>query len=241
MTKRSEIVNQAKKWLGLKESNLTHREIVDVYNSHKPLARGYKLKYNDAWCAGFVSAVAIKCKATKIIPTEVGCGQYITLLKKMGIWVESDSYVPSPGDIILYDWKDNGVGENKDGASHIGYVLSVSNKVMKVIEGNLNNSVAIREIKVNARYIRGFGTPKYESETSSKPSETIPKPSKPSESKVIHKVLKGDNLSKVAKKYKTSVTKIYNNNKKLIDSENKKRGVDVSKKWIYPGQKLVIK
>ncbi len=56
----SKVVEQAKAWLGYKESNGTHKTIIDVYNSHKPLARGYKVKYTDAWCATFVSAVAVK-------------------------------------------------------------------------------------------------------------------------------------------------------------------------------------
>ena len=30
----------------------------------------------------------------------------------MGCWQENDAYVPSPGDAILYDWQDNGIGDN---------------------------------------------------------------------------------------------------------------------------------
>ena len=30
-------------------------------------------------------------------------------------------------------------------------------------------------------------------------------------------------------------------NKTLIDKENKKRGVAISKMWVYPNQKLIIK
>ena len=53
------IVAQAQTWLGCKESDGSHKKIIDVYNSHKPLARGYAVKYTDAWCATFVSACAI--------------------------------------------------------------------------------------------------------------------------------------------------------------------------------------
>lgn len=58
--------------------------------------------------------------------------------------------------------------------------------------------------------------------------------------KKTYKVVSGDNLSKICKKYGVSVNALYNANKKLIDSENKKRGVNVSKKWVYPNQILTI-
>ena len=102
---RSKIVAQANSWIGRKESDGSHKEIIDVYNGHTPLARGYKVKYTDAWCATFVSACAIKCGYTDIIPTECSCEKMIDLFKKINRWVENDGYVPSPGDVIFYDWQ----------------------------------------------------------------------------------------------------------------------------------------
>lgn len=55
---RKEIVDQAKSWVGRKESDGTHRVIIDVYNSIYPLPRGYRMTYTDPWCATFVSAFA---------------------------------------------------------------------------------------------------------------------------------------------------------------------------------------
>ena len=162
---RSKIVSQARAWVGLKEFDGSHKKIIDIYNSHKPLARGYKLKYTDEWCAGTVSALAIACGATDIIPTEVSCGQFMKLLMDRGIWVEADNYVPLPGDIILYDWEDDGTGDNKGNPNHIGIVEDVADKVINVIEGNYGNAVARRAIKVNNRYIRGYGVPKYDKES----------------------------------------------------------------------------
>lgn len=158
----NEVVKQAQAWIGKKESNGSHKEIIDVYNSHKPLARGYKVKYTDAWCSTFVSAVSIKLGYTDIIPTECGCGKHIEKFKKLGCWEENENRTPNAGDIIFYDWEDNGVGDNKGGANHVGIVEKVSNGTITVIEGNYNNSVARRKLKVNGKYIRGYGIPKYD-------------------------------------------------------------------------------
>lgn len=192
-----DIVNQAKAWLGKNEADKSHREIIDLYNSHKPLARGYAVKYTDAWCATFVSAVAIKCKATKLIPTECGCDKMIALFKSLGCWVESDSYKPSAGDIIFYDWEDSGKGENKGSANHVGIVEKVSGSTITVIEGNYKNAVSRRKIEVNGKYIRGYGVPKYSKEaekvaTVKKDNTPAPYAKEAIEWAVKEGILKGD-------------------------------------------------
>lgn len=159
---RNTVVKQAQTWVGLKESNGTHKQIVDIYNAHTPLARGYKVKYTDAWCATFVSAVAIKCGYTAIIPTECGCNQMIELFKKLGAWVENDAYKPAAGDVIFYDWQDSGSGDNQGSSDHVGIVEKVTANTITVIEGNKANAVGRRVLMVNGRYIRGYGVPKYE-------------------------------------------------------------------------------
>lgn len=165
---RSAIVNQARSWIGCNEADGSHKRIIDVYNAHKPLAQGYKVKYTDAWCATFVSAVAIKCGATGIIPTECGCERMINLLKNKNSWVERDDYTPQSGDIIFYDWDDSGSGDCTGFSDHVGIVESVGGGYVTLIEGNYSNAVKRRSLKLNARYIRGYGVPKYDAEVSSK-------------------------------------------------------------------------
>lgn len=82
-SQRDSVVAQARAWLGKKEADGSHKVIIDTYNSHKPLARGYAMKYTDAWCATFVSAVAIKCGVTDILPTECSCDEMIALQREM--------------------------------------------------------------------------------------------------------------------------------------------------------------
>lgn len=153
---------QARAWIGCNEADGTHKQIIDVYNSHKPIARGYEVKYTDSWCATFISAVAIKCGMTHIIPTECGCGQMILLFQEMGAWDERDNRIPSPGDVIFYDWDDSGEGDNTGWPDHVGFVESVNGNSFIVIEGNCSNSVKRRTMAVNGRYIRGYGVPKYD-------------------------------------------------------------------------------
>lgn len=160
---RQKVVSVAEGWNGRKEADGSHRVIIDTYNSHKPLARNYKVKYTDAWCATFGSAAAIVAGYTDIIPTECGCGQMIEAFQKLDRWVENDAYVPSPGDYVFYDWDDNGIGDCTGWPEHVGIVVSVSGSTIEVIEGNRGNAVGYRNLTVNGRYIRGYGVPDYAS------------------------------------------------------------------------------
>ncbi len=160
-----DVVNQAKHWLRYSESDGTFKEIIDTYNTLNPLPRHYKLKYSDEWCAGFVSACSIKAGTTNILPCEVSCTKMIELFKKIGSFVESDSYVPKTGDVIFYDWDDNGVGDNVGSSDHVGIVENVIGNKITVIEGNKNEKVDRRIIYVNGKHIRGYGVPKYDEPT----------------------------------------------------------------------------
>ena len=160
----SEILKVAKSWIGKNEADGSFKYIIDLYNSHKPLARDYKVKYTDEWCATTISALSIHCGYTDIIPTECGCQRMIELFDKMGCWIEDENRVPNPGDIIFYDWEDTGKGDDTGWADHVGIVEKVSGKTITLIEGNRNNAVARRTLMVNGKYIRGYAVPKYDKE-----------------------------------------------------------------------------
>lgn len=170
---RQLVVKTAVKYLGCKESDGSHKKIIDIYNSQKPLPVGYKVTYYDAWCAAYCSAVAVELGLTDIIYPECGCGRMIDLFKAKGRWEENDAYVPSPGDLIMYDWDDSGTGDNTGGADHVGFVVSVTGSTIKVIEGNKSDSVSYRTIAVNGRYIRGYCIPDYASKAKDYKAGTV--------------------------------------------------------------------
>lgn len=179
---RRSAVSIAESWEGRKEGSSGHKEIIDIYNSRKPLPRGYKMTLNDAWCAATVSAISIKAGLTDIMPVECSCAQLIAAYKKLGRWVENDAYVPQIGDLCFYDWQDSGAGDCTGAPDHVGIVVKVQSGMFTVMEGNKNGSpdyVGRRNVAVNGRYIRGFATPNYASKATSasvsKPTQTAPK------------------------------------------------------------------
>lgn len=163
MSSRKKVVSLAQSWIGLKESDKSYLKIINLYNSQKTFPRGIKMQPSWSWCACTPSAIAIKLGYTDIIPVEISCGEMIKKAKAMGIWKENDGYIPSPGDIVMYDWDDNGVGDNTGWPDHTGIVETVNKSAgyFTVIEGNYSKAVKVRTVSINGRYIRGFIVPKY--------------------------------------------------------------------------------
>lgn len=190
MRDRNEVVKLAESWIGLNEKDGSFRKIIDIWNDYSKKTRNVKMKYTWAWCACTWSALAIKLGYTDIMPIEISCGNLIEQAKKMGIWVENDAYFPKPGDAVLYDWDDNGKGDNVGWPDHVGVVTYVNKNsgYFVVIEGNYKNSVKKRTVSVNGRYIRGFICPKYDSDAmypTKKPNK------KKSDSEIAHEVIAG--------------------------------------------------
>lgn len=250
---RNKVVQTARGYLGSNEADGSHRKIIDGYNAHKPIARGYLVKYTDAWCATFVSFVGIVCGLTDIMPTECGCGAMIDLYRAKGRWQENDAYRPQPADIVMYDWDDNGVGDCTGYPEHVGIVEAVNGNTITVIEGNMSNKVGERALQVNGRYIRGYCLPDYASKANGVPSGSVPSASVPSGSpssgsassaEQVYTVQAGDTLSKIAAKYGTTYQKLasYNGiaNPNIINVGQKIRipGSGVKTYTVKPGDSL---
>lgn len=159
---RLQVVQTATQWIGCNEADGSFKPIIDLYNAHEPLAVGYLMQYTDQWCAAFGSAVAIQCALTDIIPTECGCQRQIDLFKALGCWEEDDAYIPLPGDYIFYSTT-NTQQDNTAWSNHVGIVVGTNGNSIKVIEGNFNEAVGARVIRVDDITIRGYGLPDYAS------------------------------------------------------------------------------
>ncbi len=159
---RNQAVTLINSWIGKKESDGSHKSIIDIYNKQTSLPRNYKLQYTDSWCAGTITAVFQSFGAIDKIAPECSCGNMITGAKTMGIWEESDSYVPKIGDVIMYDWGDDGTGDCTGWPEHVGMVVEINGSTFKVVEGNKSDAVGTRTMSVNGKYIRGYVLPKYD-------------------------------------------------------------------------------
>lgn len=163
---RMKVVKIARKYEGVKKGSEKHHGIIDLYNEVKP--DGYTGKYSDDWCAEFVTACFIKAygaaDGNKIMALSASCPRMIKRAQAMDIWVESDSYHPLPGDVVLYDWQDTGKGDNKGTPDHVGIVSKTKQTSFYVIEGNkgADSRVGCRWMDINGKYIRGFITPDYD-------------------------------------------------------------------------------
>lgn len=160
------MLNYALNYVGTREGDGNFRSIINAYNSHKPIPRGYKLKYTDAWCMAFVTVCSILAGAPKKFPNECSCSKAVELLKKAGLWVEGDNYEPSPNDLIFYHWGHYDSSDCVHTPDHVGITAGTFNNEIVAVEGNYNNRVGIRLIPVNWVKIRGFGNtsilfPKY--------------------------------------------------------------------------------
>ena len=161
----STVLTEARKLIGTVMGTTAHHNIVDLYNSTKPLPVGYKAKYTDDWCDITVSVIGIKSGATDLIGRECGVQRHIDIFKSKGIWIEDGKITPKPADIVCFNWDDT-TQPNDGWADHIGIVESVSNGVITTIEGNYGRQVKRRTMPVGWGYIRGYARPAYGSQAS---------------------------------------------------------------------------
>lgn len=158
---RKDIVGVASTQIGYTE--LTHKGGTPVGDSETPYYTKYGEAYgnpNGHWCAYFVLWCAKQANIpTSIICQSSGCGScriFIDWFKSNHNW-RDNTYVPQCGDIIFFDWEQDG------SADHVGIVQSVSGNTVYTIEGNTGgvNGYTVMERDRNSS-IFGYGVPNYE-------------------------------------------------------------------------------
>lgn len=139
-------------YLGTRQGDKRHKEIIDTYNQIRPLPRGYRMKYTDSWCMAFVSFLEYRCNVVNPI-YECSCYYALQGFKQAKQTVKKSDVMV--GDIIYYDWGNNGT------IDHTGIITAVNSDTYDVIEGNYSKQVKIRKISKKSKEIEGFARVSY--------------------------------------------------------------------------------
>ena len=203
--KRTDVINKAK-------------SLIKHWGNPNQFTKWYcKDNKTHAWCGMFCKYVFKKelksnwldqCSNFAYVPT------IVQWAKKKGYW-NTDFKKAKEGDLVIYNWKP----ERKNYYSHVGIVKQVKSKSIISIEGNTSSGLkknCVAQKTRNKKYIAGVVLLPYVDE-------------KPEDKKEYYIVKKGDTLTKIAKKYKTTV--------KQLAKWNNIKNVNV----IKVGQKLRVK
>lgn len=164
-----------------------------------------------AWCGMFIYYIFkkdLKSDWLNKCSNFAYCPTIVQWAKKMGYWT-TDWKKAKEGDLVMYNWHT----DIKNYYSHVGIVKKTKTNSIVSIEGNTTNgskSNCVAQKTRNKKYVAGIIKLPYVDE-------------------VYYVVKKGDTLTSIAKKYKTSVDKLVKLNK--IKNAN----------LIKVGQKLRVK
>ena len=158
---RDRVLRAAASLVGVRGGSAAHHQLVNDYNSVRPLPVGYAVKDSDDWCDVFVTTIFQREGLSGLIGRECGVERHIQIFKRLGIWNENGASTPKAGDIITFNW-DQDSQPNNGFADHIGIVESVSNGIIHTIEGNSGNQVRRNTYRIGHGNIRGFATPRYQ-------------------------------------------------------------------------------
>ena len=168
-----------------------------------------------AWCGMFVDYIFkhdLKSTWLDSCSNFAYCPTIVSWSKKKGYW-DTDFKKAKEGDLVMYNWQPS----NPKHYSHVGIVKKVKSSSLVSIEGNTTNALGksncVAQKTRNKKYIAGV----------------ILLPYKDEPKKEYYVVKKGDTLTSIAKKYKTTV-------KQLVKWNNIK-----NPNVIKVGQKLRVK
>ena len=146
-------------WSMMAVSGVGSNDIVEVALSQlgnyggDPYWSWYGFSYHVHWCACFVSWCGDQCGYIDagFIPKHSYVDDGIYWFRARGQW-QDRYYLPSPGDIIYFDWQPNG------DCDHVGIVEYCDGFYVHTIEGNSGNAVKQQVYAVGSYCIYGYGT-----------------------------------------------------------------------------------
>ncbi len=147
-----DVIEIGLQYVGIGEQG--RKELIEYYNQHCfPLvepSRRYRMGLGDDWCAMFTSVIAHKAGYTKeTFPFEVSVFYQYGIAKRLGMVDNSPRFLRR-GDMVVYDWGIRG------GYNHVGFVESVGESTLQVLEGNYSKTVGIRTIRRSSASLQGF-------------------------------------------------------------------------------------
>lgn len=122
----------------------------------EPYWSWYGFESHVEWCACFVSWCANKCGYLDagVLPRFASCSDGVQWFRDRGLW-QSGGYIPQPGDIIFFDWLDDGQDGNPD---HVGIVERAGEGIVYTIEGNSGDVCKSQSYSIDHTEILGYGT-----------------------------------------------------------------------------------
>ena len=210
-------MNQIDDILNLAKTQVGYEEDPNGYNKYN--LEYYGKNSSQPWCVTFIWWLFKHINASHLFyggNKTASCGTLFDYYAQRGL--ANKSWTPNPGDLVEFTF--NGVAH-----CHIGICLSYDGKNVTTIDGNTSEvgsqddggHVLVRTRDRSTIY--GVIRPQYIVESEPKPDS----------SEIWYTVKRGDNLTKIAKKYEVTVQSIVDLNN--ISNPN----------LIYPGQKLRIK
>ncbi len=167
MNARQTVINAAKAMKGQRN------QVVTLYNSFTPRARGYKCKDSDLLCAAFTSSVFIGLKWTELVPPEVAAWRLYRNMEALGCSHWGNDYTPVMGDLMFF-----GVGDSVSKIDHVGiFEKRVGNTyyfwdIRSTVEQH-TFTPGNKDDKKEYGYILAWGMPDYSLKETGEPEEPV--------------------------------------------------------------------
>ena len=133
----------------------------------EPFWSWYGFEERVDWCAIFVSWCGEQCGYldSEILPKFAVVGDGADWFKAKKQW-KSGRYTPKAGDIIFFDWEEDGIMD------HVGIVEKCENKIVYTIEGNSGDVCRKLQYEVKSKMICGYGVTVYSNVMEEEPKKT---------------------------------------------------------------------